>query len=442
MRIAAHSRFIFFVAARYFKAQKRDKKVASAALSVAGIGVGVMTLVVVMSVMNGFQLSFIEPILEVKSYHVQVRSRDGRKLSAEQLEVIRGTVGVSSVTPFIDIQAIAAVRRPCLIRGIPPGALEQDAGFAASFSTKRDLPEFRRLTEKNTVVIGSQLAAQLHLGVGDTLPLYTFAGSSFEGLTPREKNLTVTGVFKTGFYEIDLSWAFISLDTADSFRAGAVPVYGIKLTNRFDDKRAIARLEQALGAEGLSGSFRIESWRDFNRVFFGALMTEKMLMMFLIGLIFVVVGFNIFHSLRKSVYERLDEIATLKALGASTRTVQHIFVSEGFMIGLIGAAAGLALGLLIAGNINAVFRLVEEAANGVILPLVAAVVNPIAGKIPLGSVSIFSPSVFYIDAVPTRILLSEMFAITLFSVLCASLAAYFASRRISGVAPSAILRIE
>ena len=435
-------RFVFFVAIRYFKAKRREKKIASSILSASGICMGVMTLVVVIAVMNGFQLSFIEPILEIKSYHIQVERNNADSLTADQVDAIRAMDGVRSIVPFVEIQAIAGLRRPCLVRGIPLDTVELDQGFSASFSTEFDLPGKSRLAEENSVLLGSQLAAQLHLRPGDTLSLFTFSGASFDRLAPQQKNLQVTGLFKTGFYEIDLNWAFVSMATADGFGAALAPVYGIKLDNRNDEENVIRRIKDLLREADSLEHTRVESWRDFNRVFFGALLTEKMMMMFLIGLIFIVVAFNIFHSLRKSVYERVEEIATLKAMGASVRTVQNIFISEGFMIGLVGGILGMTLGLLIAGNINSVFRLIEKIANTALLPAVEIVLTPLAGSPRLAPISLFSPTVFYIDEVPIRILLHEVFAIIFFAILCSAYAAFFASKHITSINPSSVLRFE
>ena len=120
-------------------------------------------------------------------------------------------------------------------------------------------------------------------------------------------------------------------------------------------------------------------------------------MMFLIGLIFVVVGLNIFHSLRRSVQERVEDIATLKALGATNGTIRNIFVSEGFMIGFLGSLAGLILGLLVADNINLIFRIVEEVLNSFFIPIVEVVLKPFVGEVAIPRAYIFSPMVFYID---------------------------------------------
>jgi len=431
-------RFVLLVGLRYFRAKRENKKIASPILSATGIAVGVMTLVVVLAVMNGFQLSFVEPILEVKSYHVQIRSPDGSAVSEGALERIRATRGVDAVVPFVELQSVAGASRPCIIRGVDARAVEEDEGFIRSFDPAYARPGWDRLRERGTAVLGSELAGQLGVGVGDSVSFFVITGAAFEGLSPRGERLYVSGLFKTGFYEIDLSWAFVSLDTTEALADGAGTVYGIKLKDRFRDAEAADRLKDALSPDAAS----IESWREYNRVFFRALRTEKTVMMLLIGLIFVVVGFNIFHSLRRSVYERRAEIATLKSLGASNRSIRNVFVSEGILVGALGSLLGLVAGLLLAAHINAFFRLVEAVANEAIIPAVRLVLEPVAGELAIAPVSIFSPSVFYIEQVPVRVMFVEVFIVCLAAVACSSLAAHVASAGIVRFRPAVIIRNE
>ncbi len=431
-----NARFIFFVAARYFRTRRRHRRIASSLLSVLGIAVGVMTLVAVMAVMNGFQLSFIEPILEIKSYHIQISGSGG--LPQSTIAIIRQMKNVSAVTPFVELQGIANTRLPCILRGIPLEAISKDSGFIKSFSSDYDKPDDTSLASFGSVVVGNQLGIQLGLREGDTVSIFTVSGQSFDASSPSGVDLTVSGFFKTGFYEIDLNWAFISLETAKLFEEQPNLIYGIKLKNRFRDGQTIAQIEKVID----SSKTDVQSWREFNRVFFGALLTEKVTMMFLIGLIFVVVGLNIFHSLRRSVQERVEDIATLKALGATDSTIRNIFVSEGFMIGFLGSLAGLIFGLLVAHNINLIFRIVEEVLNSFFIPIVEVILIPFVGEVSIPRVYIFSPMVFYIDQVPVRVLFPELLLVSFIAILCSVLAAAFAANRIIRFYPATIMRNE
>jgi lipoprotein-releasing system permease protein len=389
---------------------------------VAGVTVGVATLTAVLGVMNGFQLGFIESILEVSSYHLQLEMPGGARLGEEALERLRGLPGVRAVVPFAEAQVLAEggqAPRGCLLRGLPADAAAQDAGFAERLRlADGDLD----LGGPAQVVLGVELARYLGVGVGDAVGLLALGG----GLEPERRTYLVSGLFRSGYYEFDLGWAFARLAPEDPVR------YGIKIRNRFRDREAEQEVRRALG----EGAYRLESWREFNRAFFGALRMEKLAMMVLIGLIFVVVGFNIYHGLRRAVRERFEEIGVLKALGATDAAVRSVFLTEGLLIGLAGSALGLALGLAASANINGVFRAVEWLVNaaGTLVAWLAA---------PMGErFSLFSPAYFYLERIPSRVLFPEAFLVVLFALASCVAAARFAAEAVRNVKPMEVLRFE
>ena len=444
-------RFINFVALRYFRARRKSKSAASTLFSVLGLAVGVMTLTAVLAVMNGFQLGFVESILEVSSYHIQIQPGENA-LHPDQLKAVAALEDVRSIIPFTEYQTIAmpslslaygggmgrayANQRGCLVRGIPADVEELDSGFIEHLDMVNG---FFLLDLPNSILLGSELARHLGVAAGDKVSLVSLTGSSFNLLKPLELDFVVTGLFKTGYYEFDLGWAFVSLQTAASnFESSseAVPTYGIKIQNRFRDQVALKRIGAVLEGEG----FRLGSWREFNSAFFNALLIEKLLMMGIIGLIFIVVGFNIYHTLRRTVWERYEDIGVLKALGATGAGIQYIFVLDGLLIGLFGGTLGLALGLGIAANINEVFAFVENLFNG-LLSLIDGLAYPLLGA--RGErFSLFSPAYFYISEVPIRVLVHEAFLINLFALFSTVTAAAIASLKVTEVKPAKILRYE
>lgn len=427
------SSFVVFIAFRYFREKKRSRKIASSIFSITGISVGIMTLITVIGVMNGFQLSFIEPIINIGSYHIQISG--GPEMDNKTLQKLRDITQITAVVPFSEIQALVEGKSVCIIRGISPEMNELDPEFKKSFDLEYyDMPDGVTLAEKDSIIVGSQLAIHLGIKKGDYISLTTFTGE----WSVKKK---VTGYFQTWYYEIDRNWAFFSLDSSREFfkndRKFPV-VYGVKLKNRFGDQEAYKKIRSVLGEE----KYKISSWREFNRNFFNALLMEKLLMMLLIGLIFIVVGFNIFHSLKRSVVEKKEEIAILKALGAHPDRVKNIFILEGFFIGFFGSLIGLFLGLFVANNINTIFSLFNYFINDILLHIIESILSPFFGEIGFERVSIFSPDVFYIKNVPIRILLTETLFIVLFAILCSSLAAYFASKKVIDFKPAEILRYE
>jgi lipoprotein-releasing system permease protein len=434
--------WILYVSRRYFRTRRREKGHTASILSVAGIGAGVMTLIVVLAVMNGFQLTTIRSILEVNSYHLRVtdRAAKGRDPALESL--LRGVRGVEAVVPFVDLQTVAqgyfSGVQAVTLRGVPADAMTLDPSLAASV---RIVAGQFDLSRPGNVVLGTELAQSLGVRVGDEVTLLTLLSSPHPSAGASGRPVfRVAGIFRTGFYDYDLSWGFISIgDALGEFGAPGGVVYGLKLKDRFDDRTVAARIRNAL-PQNVRNDIRIESWRQYNRAIFGALSVEKTTMMLLVGLIFLVVGVNIYQSLRRSVYERTEDIGVLRAVGAPPSAIQLIFVLDGFYIGFLGAAIGTALGLFLSVNINGVFSVTEHVVNGA-LALGGPVLQSVVGLRP-GEFSIFSPAYFYLSAVPVHVVFGEVFSIFLFALLSATLASVFAAMRVARIKPAHVLRYE
>ncbi len=441
--------WISFVAARH-TSKKKEGGSPSPILAILGITVGVLALTVIIAVMNGFQMGFIESILEISSFHARVEippSLDGVSSndafledvleseealvieSAEQdalmavvEEEVRGVSGVVSALPFRELHAVLRGRftgqQGALIRGVPQNALEEDPGMAEKLVIEQGAFD---LTGEKSIVIGAELANRLYVRVGDIVNLTSLSGLfSQDG----DSYFTVTGLFRSGFYEYDLGWAFVNIDAAAALDETSL-VLGVKLKNRWQDARALALIESLPAIQSNRSYFKISSWRDYNKAFFGALRSEKLLMFVLVGLIFIVVGLNIFQSQRRSVMERREEIGLLRALGADEWEVRLIFVWDGFVIGLLGAGLGSVLGLFLASNISGFFTVLEYIVNA-FLSLIN-VVYGLFGRSQAGEFAIFSPAMFYIKEIPARVIPREAVLIFLFGFLSALLAAWFAS---------------
>ncbi len=432
--------WIWFIARRHFRTRRREKGHTAAVLAVSGLAVGVMTLVAVLAVMNGFQLSTIEGILEVNSYHLRIESRE--PMPTALVSRFGSVPGVSAVLPFVEVQSLGrglfGEPQASLLRGVPQDALERDAGLAAQLDIV--LGEFD-LSGGDTVVLGAELARALGVSVGDSVSFLTLSSGRIDVRRPRESALYVTGLFRSGFLDYDRGWGFISLDTAvDRFEVDEQATWGIKLHDRFADRRAAAALRTLLAEHGWEDRADVVSWRSFNRAIFGALRVEKLMISLLIGLIFVVVGANIYQALRRSVSERTEEIAVIKAIGAPPGSVRLVFVIEGLIIGLVGGGLGMAAGLAVSVNINEVFAFAEVVVNG--LTDAASLLLYPFGFFAASDFSIFSPTYFYIEEVPSRVFFWEAAGIFLFAFLSAGIAALGASAQITRIKPSDVLRYQ
>ncbi|MDR1353440.1 MAG: ABC transporter permease [Treponema sp.] len=454
----ASLRWIGFIALRYISRGRRNRSSASSILAILGILTGVLSLTVILAVMNGFQLGFIESIVEISSYHLRFENfpADGSGKFLE--EKIRSLPQVAAVVPFREIQGIVRGKREeqqaAVIRCLPRDAPARDSGFAEKLTFEGRQGGFF-LDNPNSVVPGAELARRLGVRLGDTISLVSLSGDGLfggagestdggEGESSADSLFTVTGIFRSGFYEYDLGWAFISIDSGAALSGERDRLsLGIKLKSRWQDSRVLEQILRLPEYAALSAAGAVEApkpWRDYNRAFYGALRTEKLMMFILVGLIFIVVGLNIFQAQRRSVLERREEIGLLRAMGATDVAVRLIFVWDGFVIGLSGAAFGTCLGLLIASHITVFFNILEGLVNAAI-DLVNLVLS-VFGISGAGGFAVFSPAIFYIKEIPSRVIPREVALIFLFGFLSALLAAWFASGRVSGTRPAEVLRCE
>jgi lipoprotein-releasing system permease protein len=425
--MAAHG-WIGFVAIRYFRGRRNSNSPAPV-LAILGIATGVLALTVIIAVMNGFQLGFIESIIEISSYHLRIEAFPQGERGDSLREKLEALPAITSVVPFREIQGILRGREQgnqgAVVRGLPPDALERDPGMAGKLVFEKG--SFS-LEAGSSILLGAELARRLDADVGDWISLVSVDDTGTD-----DSRFLVTGIFRSGFYEYDLGWAFINIDRS----MGEDLFLGVKLKSRWQDRAGIEQVRKVLD----EGS-RVFSWRDYNRAFFGALRTEKLFMFILVGLIFIVVGLNIFQAQRRSVLERREEIGLLRAVGAADMAVRLIFVWDGFIIGMAGAGIGMLLGLLIACNIAAFFSILEGLVN-FIIHILNIIASPFAGAEAAGEgFAIFSPTVFYIKEIPSRLIPHEVLLIFLFGFFSALLAAWFASGRVSRTRPAEVLRYE
>jgi lipoprotein-releasing system permease protein len=429
--------WILFIATRYIF--RKQKKSPSPALSIVGIATGVFALIVIIAVMNGFQLGFIESILEISSYHLRAGPfPENSDTVDEARSELLALPGIEAVVPFQEFQGLIrgkkAGQQAVNVRGLAANAPSLDPAMSARLEFEDG---FFNLEEEQNILLGSELARRMGVRYGDEVTLFSitsiFSGND-EGAGRR--TFVVKGIFRTGFYEYDASWAFITVESAGVF-SDTGPVLGIKLKNRFHDQKTRDLIKKSpVGFDDAE----LSTWRDYNRSFFGALRTEKLFMFILVGLIFIVVGLNIYQAQRRAVLEHREDIGLLRAIGGGERAVRMIFVCDGAIIGFTGASTGLILGLLVALHIPLFFTIMEKIVN-VIIDLV----NIIADLFNAGGVdgfAFFSPAVFYIKEIPSRVIPLEAVMIFMFGFCAALLAAWFASRSISRILVAEVLRYE
>ena len=419
--------WILFVLRRFNPADTKGRSAITGILSVLGIAFGVPVLIVILAVMNGFQRSFIDTILQVSSAHVQLYG------SEAALEKARAAGGFQSFYIFSETQTIMqgtyGRQQPAILRAVPDTILSDDRGFADAITMMEGNFD---LSAPYSVVLGYELARMLSVSEGERISLLALSGNADTDIFPENAECTVIGLMKTGYYAIDAGFAFISTETGELLCGKQQELSAaVKLKNAETDGIYIARIAAA------APEVKAESWRTYNQAFFGALRIEKNTMFMLVFLIFVVVTVNIYNGMRRSIYERREEISVLASLGAKKEHIQALFIANGFTIGLLGACIGLLLGLLLSADINRVFLLAEYLVNAVI-----EASNILLEHTLFTGFSIFSPQYFYIDSVPVRIFFGEVFLVFLFGVFSASFAAFIAARKILTLKPAEVLRYE
>ena len=376
-----------------------------------------MALIVVISVMNGFQMEFIDAIMEISSYHV--RASDVQDEDAF-LKWCGDEKSVLTVSPFYEAQGLMIAsngrENAALVRALDPHVMESDEGFAREVQMISG--EFD-ISEDDCIVLGNDLARTIGARVGSTINIFALSGSSDVAMISQDRRFVVTGIFFSNYADINSAYSFVGIDAAQKyFGSGSKKVWGIKMKDSGKDSVLISRLESAFPGQ------KFESWRSYNRTFFGALRIEKNMLMMLVFLIFVVVAINIYNGMRRMVYERREDISVLSALGGTRSQIQWVFIMKGFMTGLKGAVPGLMLGLLVTVNMEKVFLFLSKAQFW-IQYFFMMIVNPANADM------VQENPMFSVYAnIPARMVLSEIVAIFLFGILSSLVAAGIASRQI------------
>ena len=424
--------WIFFVSRRFAKVDRSGRSAVTGFLASLSICFGVMTLIVTVSVMNGFQMGFIDSIMEISSAHIRVTAPQDFDQQAFEQQCFRPELGVVAMEPMYEAQSLLASatgrQAASLIRAVSPDIMYTDAGFAQEMQMISG--EFD-LSRPGYIVLGSQLARQLGVRVGSTVNMLALSGGSDVDLISDNRVFVVSGIFSCGYAEINSSYSFISMDAGQQFFGQeATKIFALKLADSENDLQVIHQLEKALPG------IQTESWRSYNRSFFGALKVEKNLLMMLVFMIFVVVGVNIFNGMRRMVFERRSEIAILSALGGRKREVQLIFILRGLLTGLGGAIPGLLLGMLLCIQMDVIFDLIAKLSYW-IQYLFTMATNPAMAMF------VRENTMYQVYAsIPARMFPAEITFITIFGVFSALAASWVSSRKVLAMTLSEVLHDE
>jgi lipoprotein-releasing system permease protein len=389
-------------------------------VSMLGIALGVATLVIVLSVMNGFQKEVADHMLKAIA-HVQLTDESGDALADWQALAAKARAldpDVRAAAPYTETQSLLAHgdgMRGAVVRGIEPGDEANLTELAAELQREGVLG---KLTPGSwNIVLGAELARSLGVAVGDQVTVIApGAQVTPAGALPRLKSFNVVGIFSVGHYEYDSALALAALDdTARLYRTGGPTGVQLRLADVHEARGAADRL-----AVGLGGQIRVQDWTRTNATWFDAVQIEKTMMFIILTLIVAVAAFNLVSTLVMTVTDKQADIAILRTLGSSPRSIMLIFMVQGAASGIAGTVGGVVFGLLVAYNIPVIVPFIEHLLHTSFLPA----------------------SVYLIDRMPSDPHLSEVVIIAILSLLCAFVATVYPSWRASRVRPAEALRYE
>jgi lipoprotein-releasing system permease protein len=336
-----------FLGLRYLKAKRKQRFISVITIiSVLGVMVGVMALVVVLSVMNGFRSDLMNKILGVNS-HVLVLNLSGTFNGYQQVaEKVKKMDGVVAVTPFVYTQVMlnhSGRVSGAVLRGVDPGSAARVVNFDKMIKegSLSSLSETERGTP--SIIIGSELAKQIGASTGSLVTVISPEGKLTPlGRTPNTQKFRVTAIFDSGMYEYDASMVYISLTQAQRFLALGDNVTGLELKVKevYQSDIIAKKIQKKLGYP-----YWTKDWKLMNRSLFSALKLEKLTMFVILTMIVLVGALNIISTLVMVVMEKTRDVAILRAMGASAKSIMSIFMFQGILVGVIGTLAGLCSGL-------------------------------------------------------------------------------------------------
>ena len=421
----------FFVSLRYLRAKRKQVFVSVITfISVAGIFLGVAALIIVLAVMNGFETDLRNKILGINSHIVLMEYNGTMKQYPQVIKNIENVPGVVAATPFIYSQAMVKSGNSAsgvVLRGLQVESAFQVITLGKMKEGKMDFLQVDRrpaeqidpnLVDLPGIIIGKELAKNLGIFLYEPISIVSPTGMVTPmGMIPRMKRFLVVGIFDSGFYEYDSTLAFLSLKDCQEFLNMGDLVTGVEIrVNDIYKADVIAKtIERKLGFP-----YWARNWMEMNKNLFAALRLEKRVMFIILSLIVLVAAFNIITTLIMVVMEKNKDIAILKSMGATARSIMKIFILQGVIIGVIGTLLGALGGITVALNLSKISLFVENLLGIKILP----------------------GDVYYLSELPSRINYGDVAIIIAGSLAICFLSTIYPSWRASKLDPAEALRYE
>jgi lipoprotein-releasing system permease protein len=418
--------FEFFVGLRYLRAKRKQAFISLITfISIAGVMLGVMAMMVVLAVMTGFGKDIKSKILGANA-HIRVMSRDGKLDQHEEVMTkIEAVEGVKASAPFIYSQVM--LRRGssvsgAILRGIDPSRAGQVVDLEKSVKDT-DLQTLTRVSDAHTdaegdrgtppgIILGKELSRLLAAFPGDEVYVVSPFGGSLTpigGRLPRMKRFRVVGLFDSGMYDYDTSFAYVSIESAQRLLRLGQSIHGIEV--RVDDIYSVDKISKSI-LKSLGPLYWTQDWMQMNKNFFSALKLEKAVMFIILVLIILVAAFNIISTLIMMVMEKNKDIAILKSMGATSKSIMKIFMLDGLVIGVVGTVLGITGGSVLCFLLKQ-YEFV---------------------KLP--------SDVYYISTLPVRVQVVDVALIALSAIAISFLATLYPSYQASKLDPATAIRYE
>lgn len=413
------SAFERMMAWRYLRARKQEGSVSIIAIfSFIGILLGVATLIIVLSVMNGFRIELFDRLIGMNG-HMVIYSKhspiqDYNKISLKAREI----KGITKFIPLIETQALAqagGVSTGAVIRGLHKQDFVTKPVLGNSLVSKDPKNYFGA----DTIAIGIEMAKRLDVGIGNEITLISPRGKSTPfGVMPRSRSYEITAIFDVGMFEYNNNFIYMPMETAQNFLSipGRVSSIQIFTTSPDDLTKLKNNLQKALADHNLG----IYSWRDINGSFSNALEVERNVMFLILTLIILVAAFNIISSMIMLVKDKTHDIAILRTMGASRYSMLNIFILTGASIGFLGTIAGALIGISFASNIESIRQLLQN----------------------LSGTELFPGEIYFLSHLPAEIDWSEISMVVLMAFGLSFLATLYPAWRAARLDPVEALRYE
>lgn len=404
--------------------------------AVIGIAMSLIPLNVVLVVTNGMIAGITERFMEIGTGHLQIRAFN--RVDQKELEQVRDVLAATDGVRLYRLTCqgngllYSGGRRSGIhVKAFPEDIYETDDGFRKYLEVSEGVFD---LASPDAIMLSAEVAKTLRVHPGDEVTLLVSANPGGRGVIIRPARFIVQGVFSTGYYELDSLTAYIPLETGRNlFRNPGSLYYGVKVADPFGDIDSLAVDIQYRLPQG----WFTYTWYELERPMYETFRTTRNILLFIMLLILLVASVNISSSLVMLVLEKEHDIAILKSAGTSPGTIAASFITTGFFLGVAGTLTGMSIGLALAVNINDIIRFLESTSRDIGMFL-----NNIHGIMESREstgVKILDPS-FYLEEIPVKVRFWEVWLISMFSILCATLAAYIPSRRAGNIRPLEIIQ--